>query len=383
MKALCLYVDGGKGHYVPLKAVEECLNKLSVETYFEEFFEYFDIEWIGSINKFYWRTMLKHPNAEQRLSKHNDANSNGMELAINYAKRHLKRVLESNLEEDPVDFIFATHPYASTIIAEMLSYMKIDIPVYYYATDVFNAPVASISDKLDGYLISTAEGLERVKKMGQREESLFLVPFPLQSEVANSQKLSKTDARRKTGLDESLFTVQLNLGGEGIGSLSVLEDLDKSGKPVQVVVIGGIDGKTKKRLLHIAEKTNSNLRIHVRGFINDVSTYLAASDVIVGRAGINTIVEAIYAHRPFLITELVYTVIPSADFIEKYKVGWNASEGKHRASEILFDLIDNPHKLEEIDKNFNRVPIEFNAIEVARKLVELAERHYEEQKKYN
>ena len=365
MRALCVYVDGGKGHFVPAKTVACELEKKGIDVDLEEFFDYLDIKWIGSLNKHWWRQMLRMPKFEQRLSHHNDADSNGMEKAIKFAKKHCERALRSNLEEEPIDFIFATHPYASTILSEMLFDMNLNIPVFYYATDVFNAPVASICDKLSGYFISTQEGFDRVKAMGQKSDAMELVPFPLQQEILDSVRLSKEEARTKLGLDPKLFTIQLNLGGEGIGSISVIKNLAKQNADVQIVVIGGMSKKTTKKLNRIASKLPSNVKLYIRGFISDVSTYLYASDVIVGRAGINTIVEAIYAHRPFIITELVYTVIPSADYIEKYNIGWNCANGKKNATDVLLDLINNPLKLKEIESNFNLVPIEFSPEKVA------------------
>ena len=179
MKGLCVYVDGGKGHYVPAKAVTEALCDMGVETHLEEFFSYLDTKWVGKINKFYWRQMLRMPDLERKLSKHNDADSNGMELAVSVARKCCLKRLLHNLDSFRPDFIFTTHPYASTILPEMLYSASIDIPVYYFATDVFSAPVATICDKLRRFYISTEEGRARVIKMGQAPETVVLSPFPL------------------------------------------------------------------------------------------------------------------------------------------------------------------------------------------------------------
>lgn len=367
MRAVCVYVDGGKGHYVPAKAVKEALESMGHSVALEEFFDYLDIRWLGSINKWWWRKMLKNSKLERKLSKHNDSDSNGMESAIKFALKHCERAFVSNMEESPVDFFFCTHPYASTILSAMLKDLGIkDIPVYYFATDVFSAPVATISDDIRKFYISTEEGAERVKKMGQREDTIVVAPFPLQANVANSPKYTKAEARERLKLD-NVFTMQLNLGGEGIGSLALLEGLYKENLPLQVVVLGGIDKKMKKKLEHLQSKySSSSLRLVIAGFVNNVNEYLAASDIIAGRAGINTIVEAMYAHRPFMITELVYTVIPSAEYIEKYHVGWNATDDVLRQVSIVKDLISNPDKIAALDANFDKLPIVYSAEKLAK-----------------
>ena len=362
MKGLCVYVDGGKGHYVPAKAVMESLNEMGVETHLEEFFSYLDIKWIGKINKFYWRSMLRMPGLERKLSKHNDADSNGMELAVNMARKLCTKKLLSRLDEFRPDFIFATHPYASTILPEMLYSAGINIPVYYFATDVFSAPVATICDKLRRFYIATEEGKERVLKMGQKPDTVVLSPFPLQKSVAEGEKLSKEEARHKLGLNPSLFTLQLNLGGEGIGSLLLLKNLLKADKPMQIVILGGMDKKGTAHINEIIRNADAkNTKVSVPGFVSNVNEYLAASDIVAGRAGINTIVEAMYAHRPFLITELVYTVLPSAEYIVSHKVGWNTSDNPEEATDIVLDAFAHPEKLEEMESAFNSIPIEYSA----------------------
>lgn len=368
MKAICVYVDGGKGHYIPAKAVAEQLEKQGVSTSVEEFFDYLDIRWMGRINKRYWRYMLRHPDFEQKTSKKNDSASNGMDVAVKFAKKHLTRTLEANMEEAPFDFIFATHPYASTILSEMLSAIGSAIPVYYFATDVFSAPVATICDKLRRFYVSTAEGAEVVRSLGQTEDSIVISPFPLQSSIAESERLSKADARVKLGLEPDLFTLQLNLGGEGIGSITLLEDICKADLPMQIVVLGGLTDKQKKRIASHSSRC-SNVKLHVPGFISNVSDYLYASDIIAGRAGINTIVEAMSVHRPFLITELVYTVLPSAKYVEKYGVGWNCADNRKKQFEIVKEYCTHPEKLDALDSAFNNIPIEYSAPKLASMII--------------
>ena len=120
MKGLCIYVDGGKGHFVPAKAVEEELIKMKIETDFQEFFQFLDILWLGKINKTIWRQMLKMPKIEKHFSKFSDAKSNGMKLAISFGKRCCTKTLVKYLNTKKIDFIFATHPYCSTVLSEKI-----------------------------------------------------------------------------------------------------------------------------------------------------------------------------------------------------------------------------------------------------------------------
>ena len=171
-------------------------------------------------------------------------------------------------------------------------------------------------------------------------------------------------------MNPSLFTLQLNLGGEGIGSLSLLKNLLKADKPMQIVILGGMDKKGTAHINEIIRNADAkNTKVSVPGFVSNVNEYLAASDIVAGRAGINTIVEAMYAHRPFLITELVYTVLPSAEYIVSHKVGWNTSDNPEEAADIVLDAYAHPEKLEEMESAFNSIPIEYSAEKLASMII--------------
>lgn len=378
MKVLFVYVDGGKGHYVPAVTMKTEFDRLGHETYLEEFFDLLDINWLKRINKFFWRTMLKMSWFENKVSKAADGDKDAMKLAIRYGIRHCTRVLQSYLEETPVEAIFTTHPYAGTVLSEMLERARISIPVYYFATDVFSAPVAAVSNSLRRFYISTEEGAEIVRRMGMQEDKVVLCPFPLQQNVAESPVYSKKEARRRIGLEEDLFTVQLNMGGEGLGSLTFLRELAKVDHPVQVVVIGGLNKRMTRRFNAIRHLLPENIHLVVAGFIKNVNEYLMASDIVVGRAGINTLLEAFYAHRPFLITELVYTVMQSADYVEKYHLGWNCNRDAEKQKAVILSCLERPGILEEMDRNFDGLPIEFSAGRFARMVEKDIEDYYRE-----
>ena len=186
--------------------------------------------------------------------------------------------------------------------------------------------------------------------------------------------LSKQEARKKLELDENLFTLQLNLGGEGLGTTGLLERLGQAGLPMQIVIIGGMRDTMKGKLEAIISKFPPQVKAYIRGYVSNVNEYVYAADIVAGRAGINTIVETIYANRPFLITETVYTVLASAEYIEKYHLGWNASFDFEKQAQIVLEYAKNPEKLSEFDDKFDKVPITYGADKLAEIMLSDVER---------
>ena len=218
--------------------------------------------------------------------------------------------------------------------------------------------------------IATEEGCQSAIEGGQNPDTVRLCPFPLQASCFESSRLTKSEARSKLSLKQDIFTLQVNFGGEGVGATSLLKALKDIKVPIQVLIIGGIEDRTKQELEKIISDYPDNITAHLIGFVSNVNDYLMASDMLAGRSGINTLVEAFYFRRPFLITELVYTVISSAAYVEKYKVGWNAAADVEKQIEVIKQIASRPALLDEIDKNFDKIPIRYSARELAKMIIE-------------
>ena len=127
MKALCLYVLAGKGHYIPAKAVHDSLLEMGVESRIEEVFTYLGAGWLGRFNNHFWRLMLRFPALERHIVKFFDKDSGGIGMLARYSDAALRKNLIARLKEFSPDFVFATHPYGSAIMSEMLSDLGLDI----------------------------------------------------------------------------------------------------------------------------------------------------------------------------------------------------------------------------------------------------------------
>ena len=367
MKILCLYVLSGNGHLVPARTMKIELEKLGHEVRLEQVFDVLKMQLVGKLNRIIWREMLRHSKTEEMIVGGAD-HSNAISFLTNFCLRHRMKTLKAYLDDFPCDAIFATHPYGSTILSEMIKAMGLSIPVYYYATDVFFSPSSAISNNLRKLYIPTEEGKEWVISIGQDRDKSEICPFPLQQNVKESPRMSKNEARAKLGLDD-VFTLQLNMGGEGLGSLALLDALAKKDYEIQILVLGSIDKKMQKKVESIKRTAGKNVRIIPTGFVKNVNEYLFASDIVAGRLGINTILEAFYLKRPFLVTELVYSVKPAAQYIEKYGVGWNCNQDVPSQVKVIDTYAKDAEKLAKMDDNFGKIPITYDAGLFAKQLV--------------
>lgn len=366
-----LYVDAGMGHYIPAKALGDALEELGVETSVKEVFSVIGAQSYAKTTKQTWRFSLQHPQLERAFNPLFDTS-----LAIEPVVRalelqHNKGFLSWIAQEKP-DGIVCTQYMASRLIMHLVHENHLNIPVMAYAPDIFYAQKTSLSPHYTKYFISSPEGLDYVRQLGiQPENTLELVPFPLQTSFRKYSPPTKAHARRMTGLSQDKFTILLTLGGEGVGTMNIINYLYRSKLPVQVVILGNLDIPAT---MHVEKfrKRHPHFPLVTPGFVSNPQDYTCAADVIMGKAGTNTLMEALYMRRPCMITDLLSAAVPAAAYLKEKKVGWHAATEKKQLA-IIKNLIEHKGTLRAIQKRIAALPLSFDTLEFARKVIHAVE----------
>lgn len=121
----------------------------------------------------------------------------------------------------------------------------------------------------------------------------------------------KEKLRKMLGLTQDAKTVLLMGGGDGVGGLSdiavnIASALGRGKmkeEKSQVVVICGHNKKLVNQLE--SRKYPSNVRMVVKGFIQNVDEYMGASDCLVTKAGPGTIAEAMTRGLPLILSSFL------------------------------------------------------------------------------
>ena len=131
-------------------------------------------------------------------------------------------------------------------------------------------------------------------RLGVPERKIDLIGYPVQRAFLDAP--GKAAARAALGLAERL-TCLVSLGGEGVGSraqATVQTLLEHPLKPYVVVVTG--------RNAPLRAKLEALPNVRALGFIPNMADYLAACDLLVGKAGPASVMEALAVGRPVLAT---------------------------------------------------------------------------------
>jgi 1,2-diacylglycerol 3-beta-galactosyltransferase len=146
--------------------------------------------------------------------------------------------------------------------------------------------------------------------------------------------------------------------------ISTLLDTDI---PMQVVVITGRNETLREELTALG---TDNLR--VEGFVEDLATYLAASDVFVGKAGPSSVFEALAVGRPVLACGYAgLNELGVAQFIENRGLGSHVRTTAALAREVRRYAGD-PALLEEVARRCQELDLSSSTEQFAHHIVRYA-----------
>jgi UDP-N-acetylglucosamine:LPS N-acetylglucosamine transferase len=115
--------------------------------------------------------------------------------------------------------------------------------------------------------------------------------------------------------------------------------------PLQVVVVAGRNEALKEELRALG--TGKNV-LRIEGYVEDMATYLAASDVFVGKAGPASVYEAVVVGRPALVTGYAgLNEVGVARLVEERGLGRYVRTPKELLEEVRRYALD-PALLEEV-----------------------------------
>jgi len=198
------------------------------------------------------------------------------------------------------DAILCTQFLPSEVFGTLRAQGKLRVPVYTAITDFSVHPIW-VYGGMDRYFVATEDVAEELKETGEvPRERIEVTGVPIDPRFAVT--IDAADARRALELDPdpARFTILLMGGGFGWGPIEgMLEVVLSMPDHVQALVVAGRNAALREALA--ARARGFERRIKVHGFTDRVDLFLAASDLIVGKAGGLTCSEAMARGVPMAI----------------------------------------------------------------------------------
>ena len=353
MKILFLTASIGTGHNKAIESVANALNIISREKGLEDIeyeivdvYHYINVALGKFVSKSYERIVNIAPNLYGYFYTIGEDSTALKEFLHHIGVGKVKNLIE---EYDP-DIIVSSHESPSGMVANLKQEYGLKKELIGIITD-FRAHPFWVYKEIDKYMVPNEFTRDYLIREGVPSEKIHITGIPVDLRFA--QEYNKEELKEKFKLDPDKFTILLMGSWLDIGIDSLIEALDKSSLPIQIIAVSGKNEKLKERLEKIKDK--ATIPLTVFGFITNIYEVMHASDIIVTKPGGLISSETLAAGLPMII---VNPIPGQEEFNALYLTAEGAAIRVNKLSEvpIIIDLLlRSPDRIREMSDNARRI----------------------------
>lgn len=255
--------------------------------------------------------------------------------------RTVAKSLDVAIKRIQPDLIITTYPFLTYEVVQALQKLRQEIPLAMLFADPSRVHGSWLTERhTTATLAPTRETYVQALSANFDPARLHQVGWPVRNQFYHVDGSQRAEMLERLGLNCACFTIFLQGGGEGAAqfgrTVEHILDIDQN---LQVILATG---------------TNHALQMHFNGvknvyalpFTKEIAPYMAAADVIMGKAGPNMLFEAVTLGKPFIAT----SYIPgqeeaNLEFIRHHQLGWVALR-REQQQILLKKLLVNPSELQ-------------------------------------
>jgi len=223
-------------------------------------------------------------------------------LLTKFVYRQVSPQIEHELGQISPDLAVAVHPLVIGLLVAHRKATRASWPIITVVTDLATIHASWATPGADLYLVPTDEAYQGLVRHGIASSQILLTGFPVHPKFSH-QSFSRLEARKELGLDPERFSVLLTGGGVGAGNMSQwIKELEKNCRNKAIMVVTGRNQALYNELQALKSRF---AHLNIYGFVDNMETMMAASDIIISKAGPGTIMEAVTMRRPMIITEAI------------------------------------------------------------------------------
>lgn len=241
-----------------------------------------------------------------------------------------------------------------------------------FCPDVYSNGVFDVD--CNNFLISTDVGARKIERIRMYAGgNITRVPFPSRPEIAAlKQPGMKQRLRRELGIDENVFTVSLSDGGYGMARLgSTVKNLVAlADMPITIVALCGTNDELCERLRELSATCPAHVKLIALNFTDKITSYIAASDIYVGKSGANSISEPASLGVPIIVNKCItYIERGIKNYYVRNLKGAMYIPNSRLAAKKICEFARSPEKLEYYRKNLLAAPDELYNAEATADLI--------------
>jgi processive 1,2-diacylglycerol beta-glucosyltransferase len=279
--------------------------------------------------------------ADFRLSN----NPRGALLSHRIFTLTVSKALSALLDRVQPELIITTYPFLTYEVMQVMRRRRPSVPFVMLFADPDGVHATWLTARdVAATLAPTRETYNQALSVNFPPERVHQVGWPVRNQFYRVQPEQRLALLEQMGFDCHRLTVFLQGGGEGAAQFGRTVERVLTIPQIQVILAAGTNQKLIARFGH-GRKPN----IFVLPFTKEIAPYMAAADVIMGKAGPNMLFEAMTLGKPFIAT----AYIPGQEgtnlaFIRRHKLGWVALEPNQQLA-LLEKLVVAPQELRTMD----------------------------------
>ncbi|RRR76730.1 MAG: galactosyldiacylglycerol synthase [Candidatus Viridilinea halotolerans] len=235
-------------------------------------------------------------------------------LVFMSARRNLIRVLEERRPR----LVVSTHPLVNRLVVWARRARRMPCRVITCVTDLVSLHASWGYSSVDLVVAPTDEAFHLLQRRGMRPTQMRRTGFAVHPKFLD-YTLDQTATRHQLGLSAERFTILITAGGVGSGRLGELvQAIERACPQHQLLVVTG----KNRAVYHELTSRPATPQSHIYGFVDNMEALMAASDMVVTKAGPGTLMEALVMRKPVAVTEAVgMQERGNIDFVLNYELG--------------------------------------------------------------
>ncbi len=204
------------------------------------------------------------------------------------------------------DLVISVHPLQTNLPLRALRSAGNRAPFITVVTDPVSPPTIWFSGIVDLCIVATEEARQFGIRSGMPADRMRVIGLPIRNEFSQIRALPKEAVKATLNLPSTAPLVLLTGGGDGIGKLlptaqAMARRASQTGTAVQLAIITGRNHALYERLR--AEPWP--IPVTVLGYVENMAAWMAASDLLITKAGPGTLAEAACVALPVIMTGFI------------------------------------------------------------------------------
>ena len=375
-RILLAMITVGNGHKAPADAIKAGIEKL-----YPEHFEIDVLDFTLAVgdkefdkrHKDSWDWMLENPKfaywGQRLLDKAVPVPATRF-VQSHMLAEHAKNAAEF-IKDKKYNLVVATHFFTVQALAIAKRKHGLNVPIIGLNTDPFDAHAMWAEKDIDEMIVSSRLAEKKLAEKGVSSKKIKIFGYPLGLQFMDTA-LTKEEARTKLELTQNKLTVLQSAGGEGIGGQleKFVKAVLKADLEMQYIIACGRNQELYSYLQKLAGEHQGKTKLLPQGFITNMQEWIAASDLILGKAGAATTFEALVMNRPIFHTNYIaYNEKTNVDFCIEKGIGNYIPEPKQLV-EVLEPLTKDRTPLEILVDKIRALGIQPGTLDIAKHLIE-------------